>query len=74
MSKRITVKVHPRAKIDRVEQKTADHFEVWTTAPPDKGKANEAVRKLVAKVLGVAPSHLELVRGASAREKIFEVQ
>ena len=43
------------------------------TAPPTDGKANEAVRKLLAQALGVAPRRLTMVRGDSARDKLFRV-
>ncbi len=43
------------------------------TAPPEDGRANEAVQKLLAKALGVAPSRLCLVRGTTARQKLFRL-
>lgn len=42
-------------------------------AKPQDGKANEAVRSLLASALGLAPSRLELLRGATSREKLFRV-
>ena len=44
---------------------------VWVTAPPEDGKANAAVRDLLAAALGVAPTRLELIRGQTARDKVF---
>ncbi len=41
------------------------------TAPPEGGKANAAVQALLAAAMGVAPSHLVLLRGQSARLKLF---
>ena len=46
---------------------------VRVTAPPVDGKANEAVRKLVAKRLGVPVSRISVVRGESSRDKLIEV-
>lgn len=43
------------------------------TAPPEDGKANRAVQKLLARALGIAPSRLTLIRGASSRDKVFQV-
>lgn len=43
------------------------------TAPPEDGRANDAVQKLLAKALGVAPSRLRLVRGATSRQKLFRL-
>lgn len=46
---------------------------VLTTAAPEKGKANQAVRALLAEFLNVAPSRLELVSGETAQLKVFRV-
>jgi uncharacterized protein YggU (UPF0235/DUF167 family) len=43
------------------------------TAPPDDGKANAAVCRLVASALGVPKSAVTVVRGHSARVKTLEV-
>lgn len=73
MSRTIEVKAHPKAKHDKVESIGADSYKVWTTAPADKGAANAAVAKLLARELGVAPSRLSLKRGATSRQKLFEL-
>lgn len=73
MACRLEVRVTPRSSRDRVD---LDGFsiKVWTTAAPTDGQANEAVRRLLAKALGLAPSRLSLVRGDSSRSKVFEVE
>ena len=38
-------------------------------APPSEGEANEALRRLIAKVAGVPPRDVALVAGAGARIK-----
>lgn len=43
-------------------------------AAPENGKATDAVRDLIARALGIAPSRLELLRGATSREKMFAVR
>ena len=43
-------------------------------AKPEDGQANDAVRDLLASGLGVAPSRLELLRGATSREKLFQLR
>ena len=42
-------------------------------AKPQDGEANAAVLKLLASALGVAPSRLELIGGATSREKRFKI-
>lgn len=46
---------------------------VYTKAPAIEGRANLAAIKLVAKHYGVAPSQVKLVRGATSRNKVFEI-
>lgn len=68
---RLAVRATPRAKREAIEP--GDPLRVWVTAPADEGRANEAVRKLLAKALGIAPSRLTLLRGQTARDKLFQV-
>jgi uncharacterized protein YggU (UPF0235/DUF167 family) len=46
---------------------------VKVRAKPQDGAANAAVAALLANALGIAPSRLDLVRGATAREKVFRI-
>ena len=47
---------------------------VEVTTAPEKGKANQAVRKLLAKALGVPAGTLELVSGETCPAKVFRVE
>ena len=42
-------------------------------AKPQDGAANEAVRRLLAEAFGIPASRVELLRGATAREKLFRI-
>jgi uncharacterized protein len=42
-------------------------------APPERGKANEAVLALLAEVLAVPRSSVVLVSGSGSRDKIVEL-
>jgi hypothetical protein len=46
---------------------------VKLTAPPVDGEANAALARFLARLLGVPPSAVQLVRGATAREKLVRV-
>ncbi len=46
---------------------------VKVAAPPDKGKANAAIIKLLAKALGVAKSTLSVSAGETARLKTITI-
>jgi hypothetical protein len=69
----IAVRVTPRAARDRIAADEAGGLRVHVTAPPEDGKANAAVRKLLAKALGVPKSRLCLLRGRTARDKVFRL-
>lgn len=74
MSRTIFVKVIPRSGRNTVEAIDANRYVVRSTVVPERGKANDAVVKLLAKHLNVAPSLLELVSGGKSREKTFVVR
>ena len=46
---------------------------VYTKAPAIEGRANAAAVKLLAKHFGVAPSKVKLLRGASSKYKLFDI-
>lgn len=71
-SQEIPVRVTPRAGRNTITV-TEPALKVFVTAVPENGKANEAVRDMLATAIGIAPSQLELVRGATARDKVFRV-
>ena len=67
------VRVAPRASRNRVVGIQDGALKVALTAPPIDGAANEALRKLLAKALGVAKSDVEILRGDRARTKVLRV-
>lgn len=69
---RLAVKVTPGAREESVTL-TDDAVLVKVRAPADKGAANDAVAELLARALGLAPSRLTLLRGATGRQKVFAV-
>lgn len=70
---RIAVRVTPRGGRDALTLDEAGAIHVRVTAPPEDGKANAAVRKLLARALGIAPTRLTLTGGASSRDKVFRL-
>ncbi|HKC08411.1 MAG TPA: DUF167 domain-containing protein [Methylomirabilota bacterium] len=70
----VEVRVQPRARRNEVVEQAGGVFRVRVTAAPEAGAANRAVIALLAEAFGVAPSRVELVRGAASRDKLFRVR
>ena len=47
---------------------------VRVTAAPERGKANDAVTKLLAKRLGVSKSSVSITRGNTGRVKTIQIE
>lgn len=70
----LEVRVSPGASADAITvAASGGALAVRTTAPPEDGKANAAVLRLLAKALGLPVSALELVRGAASRSKLIRL-
>ncbi len=70
---KLFVRVTPKAKRTAIKQLDASHYKVWVTAPPERGKANKAVMKLLADHFDIAQSKLELKTGGGSRDKIIDM-
>lgn len=70
---RIEARVTPRASREKIEEVGDGTLRITVTAVAEGGKANAAVIRLLAKALGVAKSRLTLVRGDTARNKVFQL-
>lgn len=71
---RITVRLIPRAGRDDIHGWDGDVIRARVAAAPADGKANAALIRLLAQALGVPPSRVTLVSGASSRTKILDVE
>lgn len=65
---RLALRVTPGAREEAVAV-VGGRLSVKVRAKAEDGKANAAVLVLLAKALGIAPSRVELLRGATSREK-----
>jgi uncharacterized protein YggU (UPF0235/DUF167 family) len=57
-----------------VQGEQAGALKLAVTAPADQGRANKALTELLGKVLGVKRSQIELLAGATSRDKRFLVR
>lgn len=69
----LSVRAQPRAARSEIVGQRGDALKVRLTAPPVEGAANRELEKLLAKVLGVSRSSVEVLRGASGREKVLRI-
>jgi uncharacterized protein (TIGR00251 family) len=67
------VRAQPNAKKNAVGGERNGALKVAVTAPPEDGRANAALVQLLADTLGVKPSQVELLRGATSRDKVFQI-
>jgi len=67
------VRVIPRARRAEIAGERGGCVLVRVTAPAEGGRANDAVRGLVAARLGVRAAEVELLRGARSRQKTLRV-
>jgi len=70
---RFAVRVKPGAKREAVGGSHGDALVVAVTAPAIEGKANEAVRKALAKAFAVRRQDVTIVTGERGRDKIVEL-
>lgn len=69
----LAVHAQPGAGRTQVVGRHGDALKVRVAAPPEKGRANDAVAALLADAFGVPTSAVELVSGAASRQKRFHV-
>ena len=69
----IRVRVQPRASRDELAGWREDTLRVRVTAPPLDGRANDALRGLIARAAGVPTSAVGIVAGERGRDKLVAV-
>jgi len=69
----LRLKVTPSARRDAVVGWQADVLHVHVRAPAQRGKANDAVLRLLAAALAIDRRRLRIVRGETSRQKVVSV-
>jgi hypothetical protein len=69
----LRIRVQPGSKYDEVAGRREGALVLRVTAPPVDGKANKAACKLLAALAGIPPSRVEVVRGATRRDKVVRL-
>jgi hypothetical protein len=69
----VRVRVHPRARRERIAGVHGDALKVEVTTAPEGGAANRAVERLLAEALGIPARDVAVVVGATSRSKVIAV-
>lgn len=68
-----SVKAIPNASRDQIVGLLGDALKIKTAAPPESGKANKAIIKLIAKTIGVATRNVEITQGQTQSNKTIRI-
>jgi len=69
----LEVRVTPRARRDEIAGEREGVLIVRVSAPPEDGRANRAVRRLIAERLSLRLADVALIRGERSRQKVVRV-
>lgn len=70
----IKVRAQPRASRTEIIGEHDGALKIKIAAPPLNGKANEECRRVLAKLLGVSATSVEIISGETSRDKIIRIQ
>ncbi len=70
----LPVRAQPGARRAGVQGERAGALKVAVTAPPQDGRANEALAEALREALGVRRSQVVLITGATGRDKRFLIR
>ena len=71
---KINVQAKPSAKEETIEKLDDTHFVISVTEPPIQGRANRAIIALIANYFNIKSYQVQLISGATSKQKVFEVQ
>ena len=70
---KISVKVIPSAKVEKVQPALDGSLKVWLRARPKEGEANKALIKLLSEYYETPKSLIDIVSGLTSKNKIVEI-
>lgn len=71
---RLSVRVQPRASRSEVVGEHDGALKVRLAAPPVEGEANRELVRFLGRLLGVPPSRLTVVSGATGKSKVVQIE
>ncbi|MGE3108560.1 MAG: DUF167 domain-containing protein [Phycisphaerales bacterium] len=69
----LQVKAVPGSKRDQIAGVLGERLKVRVAAPPEGGKANAAICRLLAQEFGVRTNEVQVIRGHGSAEKTIRV-
>jgi uncharacterized protein len=73
-STRVRLRVSPGARRNELVGRHGEGWKIRVAAPPEGGRANDAVLDLLARELSLPRQSLSIVSGQAAREKIVQME
>ena len=70
----VRIKAVPGAKRPGIAGVLGDRLKIKVSAPPEGGKANEAIRATLAGALGVGANAITLTEGPASPAKVFRIE
>ncbi len=70
---RLSLKISPGASKTKIIGLYGDTLKVAVNAPPEKGKANQALIGFIGKVLNVPKSQIKIITGQTSKIKVAEI-
>ena len=71
---RLRVRVKPGARTEAILALHDGALKIAVAAPPERGKANDALTALIARILGIHRARVAVVAGRSSRDKSLEIE
>lgn len=74
MDNQLAIRVTPKASRNKIDIDPNGNIKIYVTAPPEDGKANQAVCELITKTLKVSKNSIQIISGHKTRDKIIELK
>jgi len=69
----LKVKVYPKSKLEKIVKTQNEDLKVYLSEPPEKGKANKALIRILAEYFNVSKSRVVIKKGTKSRDKVIEI-
>lgn len=70
----LKVKLVPKSSIDEITGVYGDALKIKIKAPPVEGKANKACCNYLAKIIGIPPKNISVIKGHKSKEKLICIE